>query len=359
MIACSIDPFVSIKGLNSQPTEFSSLNPPTVHSIQLPRDQESLPNSEFQKGIAYTSWWMGEYSSQESDLTISENIKSLGANWISVVVTCYQKYTHSTDIMCKPDSETPSDEDLIHVIEYIHSQGMKVMLKPHVDIITDGPGHWRGNIGFGENEDDWKTWFNEYTDFIIYYAKLAQENQVDYFVVGTELGNTSNRVEDWREIINNIRNVFKGPITYAANWDEVFDVEWWNELDAIGVDAYFSLTTTNEPSLNQLREAWKPITLQLGELSNLWGRPIILTEIGYRSRDGTNRRANDTKTIDLEEQADCYQALFESFDGKEWWQGVYWWNWTIDPNQGGPKDDDYTAAGKPAEDILKFYYGGP
>jgi hypothetical protein len=355
--ACSFDLIKPLKEFISNATESPQLNQPNVQKTLIPPDREFPSFSEFQKGIAYTSWWQGEYSSAESDFTISKIIKPLGANWISVVVTCYQQYTYSTQIMCEPDAGTPSDDDLIHVIQFIHSQGMKVMLKPHVDIVTDGPGHWRGNIGFGNNEEDWQVWFNEYTDFIIHYAKLAQENQVDYFVIGTELGKTSNRVENWQTIIRKIRRVFNGPITYAANWDEVFDVSWWNELDAIGVDAYFSLTNTNDPTINQLKEAWEPITNQLGDFSKLWDLPIILTEIGYRSRDGANRRASDTQTIDLQEQADCYQAFFESFSGKDWWEGVYWWNWTIDPNQGGLEDNDFTANGKPAEEVLKFYFG--
>jgi len=318
-------------------------------------------NREIQKGVAYTSWWRGEYSSSHSDQTIEEIIKPLGANWIAIVETCYQKNTESTDIQCLTESKTPTDEDLEHVIQFAHDQGLRVMLKPHVNVLKNH-NTWRGNIGFGEDEEAWQTWFDSYTDFILRYAQLAQENQVDYFVVGTELGGTSQRSDQWRAIIIAVREIYEGPITYAANWDEVFQVDWWDDLDAIGVDAYFPLTDQAEPSVDELKKVWEPIVFHLGKFSQLWERPIIITEIGYRSIAGANQRAyaeTETPLISLQEQANCYQAFFEAFEGQEWWAGVFWWNWTTDPNQGGPANNDFTPHNKPAENVLRENFGAP
>jgi hypothetical protein len=333
------------------------------YSFDFPQEVSPQPNleivteEEFMKGVAYTAWWNGEYSSLESNVTIEELIKPLGVNYVSVVVTCYQESITSTEIVCLPDTKTPTDNDLEYVIKYIHDQGMKVMLKPHIDIYNSD-GDWRGQIGFGNDETAWQTWFTNYNEFINHYAKIAEANKVDYFVVGTELVNTSHRMEEWRDVILQVRKNYNGPVTYAANWGEVFNVLWWDDLDTIGVDAYYSLTDTNEPTIAQLVDAWKPITNQLGQLSNQWERPIIVTEIGYRSKDGANKMSYHNQSVDLQEQADCYQAFFKSFQGKDWWRGVFWWNWTVDPDQGGLEDDDFTANGKPAEEILRFYFSG-
>src|SRR6185295_14317301 len=87
--------------------------------------------------------------------------------------------------------------------------------------------------------------------------------------------------------------------------------------------------------------------------------PIIFTEIGYLSIAGTNHSptnwANDGPT-DVQEQATCYQAVFEVFQGKPWWHGVFWWSWSTDPNQGGLTDRTYAIHGKPAETILTAYF---
>jgi hypothetical protein len=138
-------------------------------------------------------------------------------------------------------------------------------------------------------------------------------------------------------------------------------ITWWDELDVIGIDAYFTLTLTKNPTMAQMRLGWSPTIAYLGWLSNHWGKPIILTEVGYLSVDGTNILPGDWSLageIDHQEQADAYQALFESFQGQEWWQGVFWWSLSTDPNQGGAEDRYYSFHDKPAEDVLRLYFGG-
>src|SRR4030065_873482 len=62
---------------------------------------------------------------------------------------------------------------------------------------------------------------------------------------------------------------------------------WWDAVDIIGVDAYYPLSTKTTPSLDELRTAWQPIVVSLASLAAKWKKPLILTEIGYRSIDGT------------------------------------------------------------------------
>lgn len=281
----------------------------------------------------------------------------MGVNWITLLTTCYQEKITSTEIQCAIN--TPTDSDLTHAIQYAHSIGIRVMLKPHIDLSND-PGHWRGQINFGSDAAAWNKWFESYTNFITHYAALAQKTGADYFVVGTELSSTSGRADQWRAVINAVRDVYNGSLIYAANWDEVNSVSWWDAVDAIGVDAYYPLTPSNHPTVAQLKAAWGPVVSRLGQLSRKWDRSIVFTEIGYRSIDGANRAPYDylvSQALDFQEQADCYQAVFDAFAGQDWWHGVFWWDWGINPMQGGSFDTDYTANNKPAEDILRVHYG--
>lgn len=50
-----------------------------------------------QKGIGYVSWWPGEYSHPDSDLSLA-NVRATGATWISLLVTWYQDTYSSTTI---------------------------------------------------------------------------------------------------------------------------------------------------------------------------------------------------------------------------------------------------------------------
>ncbi len=317
----------------------------------------------FMKGISYESWLNGEFGSAESDQTLAEIVVPSGAEWIALIVKCFQDTTQSTEIRCMTDRMSASDDEMRHVIHEAHELGLKVMLKPHIDLLNlENSSSGRFNIGFGADEAAWAAWFASYTEFITHYAELAQELGVEYFVIGTELGGTTHRAEDWREVIRQVCDVYDGKITYAAlTYFEPLQITWWDELDAIGIDAYFAASLSRNPTLAQMRLAWLPTTAYLGWLSDRWGKPLILTEVGYMSVDGTNILPGDWSLdgeTDHQEQADAYQALFESFVGKDWWGGVFWWSLSTKPDQGGADDRGYSFHDKPAEGILREWFGG-
>jgi hypothetical protein len=322
--------------------------------------QAMLPVSqEKQNGISYACWWPGLYSQPDSDVSLAQ-LAETGARWISLIVTCYQEDLSSTQIFAS--EATPTDDDLVHVIGQAHSLGLKVMLKPHLDLWNDR-AHWRGNIGeaFG-SEAEWAEWFSSYRSFIEHYAELAAASGVDQFCVGCELENTSHREADWRAVVADVRGRYPGPLLYAGNHSgEEVTMNWWDAVDIIGVDAYYPLSSTTDPSLDELKEAWQPHLQELSSLAAKWRKPVILTEIGYRSLDGAAMHPWDWEiqgNVDLEEQEDCYRAAFESVFNEPWFGGIYWWSWSPDPFEGGPEDTGYSPHGKPAEDILRKWFGG-
>lgn len=316
-----------------------------------------ITRADVARGIQYTSWWHGEYATTESDLTLAQTIVPLGANWIAPIVTCYSQTITDTTINCAGE-KTPTDADLTHLIAKAHTLGLKVMLKPHIDLSND-PSHWRGQISMATSAD-WALWFSNYQVFITHYAALAQTTGAEMFAVGTELEGTSGHVAEWRAVVAAVRRVYTGPITYASNHGEEVSVNWWDALDFIGVDAYYPLTSVANPTVAQLKAAWAPAVTMLGNLSTKYGKPILFTEVGYQSQAGANITPwNVTSNVlDVQEQANCYTALLEVFRDLPWWRGVFWWSATPNRNQGGLTDMDFTPINKPAQDVLRLYYGG-
>lgn len=321
------------------------------------RDASTL--NQYRRGIAYVALNRGEYQSKESRQAL-DALFATGANYISVLVTWYQDNIHSTDIA--PTPRTPTDAELRFVIAYAHAHGVAVLLKPQLDL-SDDKQHWRGEIAF-DNEQDWDKWFASYRKFTLYYARLAQANGVEEFAVGTELFSTTTRTQDWRELIRTIRVEYTGLLTYSANHSgEEMQVEFWDDLDYIGVNVFYHLTNYRTPTLRQVLDGW---LLPVEQLTNLHERfpskPIVFTEVGYPSMDLASvwpwnwERAG---AVDLQEQAVLYEAFFETWwhnPEHPWFRGMFIWNWLPNPSQGGPNDPDYTPHGKPAEEILKYYY---
>jgi hypothetical protein len=333
-----------------------------VFLLGLSGDQNNSPSNtlEKQKGICYAAWQSGVYSTPDSDISLV-HLAETGADWISLIVTCYQDTLSSTRIYASPS--TPTDEDLIHVIRQARALGLKVMLKPHVDLWND-PLHWRGEIGTDfRSEAEWTDWFASYRSFIEHYADLASTYGSDQFCVGTELEGTTARAAEWRKVVAEVRARYGGPLIYAANHSgEETSLTWWDAVDFIGVDAYYALATKNDPTVAELKAAWQPHISALADLATAWQKPVILTEIGYRSIDGTASHPWDWQVqgeVDLEEQADAYQAAFESVYNQPWFAGIYWWSWGPDPLEGGPGDDGYSPHDKPAEEVLRSWFGAP
>src|SRR5690606_24986182 len=129
----------------------SLLSPP----IQASPSPQPLPD-DFMKGISYESWRQGEFASVASDQTLNEIVLPSGANWIAVIVKCYQDTLTSTEIDCENDERTATDDDLRHVIEQAHELGLQVMLKPHIDLtVMENSSTGRFQIGFGSDETAW------------------------------------------------------------------------------------------------------------------------------------------------------------------------------------------------------------
>jgi hypothetical protein len=235
-----------------------------------------------------------------------------------------------------------------------HEYKMKVMLKPHLWI---NHNFYTGDLDFS-TEKEWEHWESDYEKYILDFAKLAEEEKIELFCFGTELENPiAKRPQYWMQLIQKIRKIYSGKLTYAANWDSFETIPFWNELDYIGIDAYFPLSTEETPSIEILNESWKKHILKIEIVQQKFNKKILFTEFGYRN---SNKAAEEpwteteTKINDLA-QANGYEALFQSFSKQKWFAGGFAWKWYAD-DYHKKKNIDYTPQEKPALETLKKWY---
>jgi hypothetical protein len=321
--------------------------------------------SNWQKGASFAPRTTTEFSSDLFKQSV-RNLKSTGADYATLVIPYYQASLSATTM--GPGKDTPTDQSLIDAITYVHSQGMKVNLKPHLQIT--GSTAWRATI----SPTDRAAWYASYEKMLQHYAAIAQTNHVEQITIGTELINmassyvSSSNPVAWRGIIDRLRPVYSGLLTYSANWgagdwyDEKKDINFWDKLDSIGISAYFYMTPSTTYTMQQLHDKWDSYnTTQIKPLSDKWGKPVIFTEVGYRSIDGALVRPpqwENTGTFDEQEQADAYEALFSYWNDQAFMQGVQWWEWRSDPNAGGAGDNSFTPQNKLAEQVMAKWFGG-
>jgi hypothetical protein len=279
-----------------------------------------------------------------------ERIREIGSTAVTIVPTWYMKNSSANTI--RPDAaKTPSDTSLESVIGLARDTGLKVILKPHVDVTDET---FRGDI----QPADRAAWFDSYEDFIGHYADFASRVGADLFVVGTELKSVSGDTDPWRQVITTVESRFPGELTYAANWDEVDQVQFWDALDLIGVDAYYPLSSEGQkPSVEELVSAWGTPVANLETTSERWGKPVLLTEIGYPTQAGAAAHPFEVKEGEPEDQgaqATAYRAAFDAFAGLDWVRGMSWWDWRADPTGAETKlmKIGYPPEGKAAEEVL-------
>ena len=206
---------------------------------------------------------------------------------------------------------------------------------------------------------EWHTWFDDYARFAEHYARLARDAKADAFCIGNEQKIASRHEQEWRRIIERVRAIYKGPLTYGANFDEVFDIPFWDALDWIGVSGYFPLTPDATPDRATLIRAWQPVLAQLEQLAAREKKPILFTEIGYRSVQGAAWRQWEIPrdaAPDLEAQRNAYEAFFEIVWPRPWVIGAYPWKWFSYLDHGRKDGNDYDIEGKPAEGVVRRVY---
>ena len=232
---------------------------------------------------------------------------------------------------------------------------MKVLLVPIVDIDNPVGNQWRGIIA----PRDWNAWFESYRAFLIQYVDMAEALDVEFMSVGTELVSTEGKTEQWRQTIAAVRTRFSGQIVYSANWDHYDKIEFWDQLDFLGLSAYYELVPYDDPTVEDLLLGWAPVKRALHDWQSRWGKPLLFTEIGYTSQSGAGRQPwNYTAegSVNLGEQERCYMALKKVWENEADFAGLYLWN--VEPEIGGPGDTNYTFLGKPAEDVVSEWYRG-
>jgi Glycoside Hydrolase Family 113 len=247
-------------------------------------------------------------------------------------------------------------------IELVHAAGFKVFFKPHLWMHYASDGKWRSDI-FPTNNENWELWKETYRNFILRYARVAELGNAEMFCIGTELSRlTIEKPLFWKDLIQEIRSIYSGKITYASSWHKEFEeITFWDQLDYIGIQAYFPLVENEYPSVEQISHGWKKYFPAIEAIHKKYNRKVLFTEMGYKSTANSAIKpwewiedsSNLDKHVSAETQANCYEAFFKTVWKKEWFAGVHIWQMRSDYSEEKKINNlDFTPQGKPAEIII-------
>lgn len=287
------------------------------------------------------------------------SIRKINANWVAIVPYAFsregQPFVHYNN---SRQWWGERKEGVVATIQYAQSLGFRVMLKPHVWIMGQG---WAGNFEL-KNEKDWQAWEKDYEAYILAYAKIADSMKVDLLCIGTEYRKAVvSRAGFWQSLISKTRELYPGKLTYAANWDNYQAITFWEQLDFIGIDAYFPICPHKTPRADSLVGYWSTEKDNIRKLHARYHLPVIFTEYGYQSVDYTAgdhwKLSKDTLSVNLQAQANAYEGLYRSFWKEDWFAGGFLWKWHARNDEaGGPDCKRFTPQNKPAASVISSWY---
>ncbi len=307
--------------------------------LQTSRSWTGVRRPEFQTGVAYPHEGTGSYGPSDTGwLSELQNLqKQTAARWISIPLSFSQDSVTSTQV--RSDQLTPSPSAFANGIRAAHAQGYKVSIEPLLFAAPfDKPAHhWSGSIHFSTLQETGR-WFDSYWETLKPYIEMAEHERAEQLAIGTEEDTLSTRapVQMWNTLIERVRSVFSGKITYNMNWTSVAKrpPAWLRnpQLYAIGVSSYFPLLKQpRRLNASELQALWKEkARVQLDKLAQNLGKPLILSEVGFSNRSNAAYATWDATVrgrADPQEQALACDAVLYNVHDDPHIIGVFFWGW--------------------------------
>ena len=282
----------------------------------------------------------GYYGSAQARLEV-DRMAELGVNWICVVAIVLQE-TFASTRQFRDFYQTPADDEIREIIDYIHHKGMRVQLRPMLECWDGGQ---RMQIRFpeemeiipGKPMNQWTKWFDSMVQRTLHYASLAQRAGCEAYGLDSELDYTIGQHAHWRRVIAAARSVYHGHLTTghtrAVDFLDEFrrhPDHWFKELDSLGSSFYSPLADGPGASLDSMVERIRPTVEFYREVASLFGKPFYFAECGCCSTAGATMKPHGWDNpggYDGSEQANYLEAVLRAFWDEPWWAGLYWWKW--------------------------------
>lgn len=354
-----------------------------------------------------------------------EFLKRINANWIGLSVALH--YDSSTDSTVERvysdnvDIPTFSDDALRQFIREFKDHGIDVYLTlafeakeaensdrpvsrwqlgdPRVSGQI-APENWPWRPDHPDHQrfvaEFWKT----YTEQAVHFARIAEEEGVRMFSLGTETerlfrtrpgGRWPNHFgQELNEMVTSVREVYGGLLTYDMHYDALVNADFYSlgsahlwkdlDLDVVGISAWFpvaDMAPSTVTSVQELQARYEQIFRDylIPISKDNPGRPVVFLEysavddvttparpsaVDFRRAEFTDANGNGVDD-GHETQANMFQALLNAmakYPGVL--DGIFWWGNVIGSDADWAKGPgavrDHSFRGRPSEEVVQSTY---
>ena len=324
------------------------------------------PGTDPGLGFNLISWWNFGGSGASTWENAVQSIHDAGFTEVSISpVRFAQTSTSASQSVGTILPTSTRGPELSHIaagISRAKSLGMRVTVNPFVGMLdgtmffsnSNHPSFWRGFYDPSPGSAESITFWNDYEDYLVDVAQVAEANRADSMLVGTELKaivQNSGNNGSWSSVISAVDSQFSGELGYAANWDNfknsnLTSTIWENPaIDFVGIDAYFRNLVTNgqadasgaypDPTfIAQMESAWNnqldnDILPFAAQRQGGNGLPVEFTELGYLPYNRTSvTPQGESGALDTAEQTMAFEGLLRALDGRgQDFLATHIWTW--------------------------------
>ncbi len=224
-----------------------------------------------------------------------------GANMLMITPTWTFPAASNAGISLRPGSDL-MQPDLDEILAFTKETNLTPALYPQPRFTSGSDEYW---YQVERSYNWWVDWFQHYERFILHYADYAELNGIQTLVIGGSTvspafpegklanGNASNSPFDaedlWSTLIQKVRSRFTGQLFFALPYSSNLNTSYGfiEEVDAVYVEMNAALTTSESPSVGELRERFSEILDDdIYKLYATYRKPLILA-LNYAAIDGS------------------------------------------------------------------------
>jgi hypothetical protein len=317
-----------------------------------------------------------------------QNVQAIGANW--VVLTPSWTYSTTNPLLF---SSLPGKDDFwsdtVNMVSQARAINLNVALFPQPRFATTANDFW---TSAPRDAGWWDNWFNHYRAFAVNYADLATQNGAQTLIIGgdwiapalpggtladgTPSGVPADADARWQSLISELRQHFRGTLLFALPYDNTTINPPMNVLSYVdGLYLLWFAKLSDSPTPDKaslLDEAGRLLDQNVGPIQQALNKPVIVA-LSYPSTtysatgcipngsggcyDWTalSRPKDDLTTVDLDlqQQADLYDAMFNAVNARPWINGFVSRGYFMPV---ALQDKSASVHGKPAADLLWYWF---
>jgi hypothetical protein len=292
-------------------------------------------------------------------------------------------------IFSQQPGHDPLWSDTVNSVAQARAINLNVAIFPQPRFATTAADFWKSAP---RDAAWWNSWFDHYRAFVIHYADLASLAGAQALVLGgdwitpalpagtlpdgTASGVPADAEARWKNVIAEVRQHFHGNVVFALPYDTgivVAPVNILKDADAVYLLWFAQLSAQATPNKAEMTaeagrlldeniapvqvQVNKPFVIGLAYPSSTYSATGCIPNGSGGCLDWTalNRPHPDLDNVslDLQQQVDIYEAVFNAVNARSWVSGV------ISRGYYAPvalQDKSASIHGKPAADLLWYWF---